>query len=346
MSTLTDILLDESDATPTNGQWLVLGGEADLANGIDAEHVAWWPLDERERTSAEPHVVVCNETSLPIDCARVVLPAPPDRDLARHLLLRAQRCLVPDGRLLIAGANAEGGKSVISDAAALLGPPLGQAYRQKHRIARFGRRPPAAQPDWASQPGIAPGTWSAFSVPLAGTSLMLASRAGVFSPARLDAGTALLLRALPDLAGCSVLDVGCGAGVIGIAAIRAGAAAVTMTDPNLLAVATVQHNLRQLGLNGRVIASDVYHALGSERYDVILSNPPFHRGKMIDLSVAERLVDGAPCHLAPGGRLLLVANAFLAYGKAIERQFGAVEVVTATPSYHVLMGADPRPAGH
>ena len=69
---------------------------------------------------------------------------------------------------------------------------------------------------------------------------------------------ALLLASLPDLAGAQVLDLGCGYGVIGIAAALAGAAHVDLVDASLLAVAATAENLAWLGLsNASVYASDV-----------------------------------------------------------------------------------------
>ncbi len=134
-----------------------------------------------------------------------------------------------------------------------------------------------------------------------------------------------------------MLDIGCGVGVIGVAAGLAGANA-TLTDANLLAVQAAARNLARHGLEGMVIGSDVYSHLGDQRFDLIVSNPPFHRGKQVDLSVANRIIAGAPVRLYPGGSLLLVANAFLAYDKEMAKVFDRVETVAATPQYHVLCG--------
>jgi len=142
-----------------------------------------------------------------------------------------------------------------------------------------------------------------------------------------------------------VLDVGCGAGVIGFAAARLGARSVDLVDANLLAVAAAQENVRRLGAaTCRVLASDVYSSVTGERYDLIVSNPPFHRGKVVDTSVADRLIAEAPAHLQPGGQLLIVANAFLAYGRHLTRVFDEVEAVQATRQYHVLRARLPKAA--
>jgi 16S rRNA (guanine1207-N2)-methyltransferase len=125
-----------------------------------------------------------------------------------------------------------------------------------------------------------------------------------------------------------------------------------MTDANLLAVEAAQESVRRLWESVDhggsslppidVFASDVFSAVGEERYDLIASNPPFHRGKTIDYTVADRLITEAPEHLADDGSLLIVANAFLAYGKRMERVFATVETIAATRQYHVLRASQPR----
>ena len=194
---------------------------------------------------------------------------------------------------------------------------------------------------WAVEPGIGPGTWQDFEVMTPVGELQLATQAGVFAGAKLDAGTRLLLEHLDVPRGASVLDLGCGVGVIGIVAAQLGAGSITMTDANLLAVEAAARNASALGIPARVLASDVYDHLGDTRFDLIVSNPPFHRGKQVDLTVANRIIGEAPHHLHPGGSLLLVANAFLAYGRHMEATFDHVETVAATPQYHVLRGELP-----
>ncbi len=327
------LLLDLASRYGGEGSTLVLGGEAALTNEMDGE-VAFLPTDIREQDTSRVSIVTNPEQE---KFGTVLIPAPPDRDLLRRQLLIAGTAVKEGGRVLVCGANATGGKTAIKDAAEHFGEAVWSGYREKHRMAIFAKRE-LLSPSWANENGITPGTWQEFEIETPVGVLKLATQAGVFAGAKLDAGTRLLLEHLEVSGGSNVLDVGCGVGVIGITAARMGAASVTMTDANLLAVQAAAHNSKTLGIDADVNASDVYQHIGDRRFDLIVSNPPFHRGKQVDYSVANEIISGAAQRLNPGGRLVIVANAFLAYGKHMATVFTRVDTIAATPQYHVLRG--------
>lgn len=352
----TILIADAASGLPGGGRWLLLGCDpAILAEMVPAHaaHIRWVATDvtggdaarETVRELEIQHVEVWDDPveplreTAPFDA--VIVAAPPDRDLARRWLLTVRHALVPGGALLLAGANSAGIRSIIADGAALFGPPAWEDYRKKRRIARFPcASAPAGSPAWADEPGVAPGTWRSFTIETRGCTLSLETVPGVFAAGRLDDGTALLLDHLDVPAGARVLDMGCGVGIIGLVATRLGADAADLTDASLLAVATARRNLATHRIaQGRAVASDVYAALSGERYDLIVCNPPFHRGKMVDYGVPERVIAEAPAHLAPAGRLVLVANAFLRYERRMAQVFGRVDTLAETARYRVLSAA-------
>jgi 16S rRNA (guanine1207-N2)-methyltransferase len=283
----------------------------------------------------------------------VVIHLPKGRKLARRWLVEAWDALREGGELYLAGANPEGIQSVIQDAGAIFGNATVLKYRKGCRAARMVKaRSPAAAPErvmsvnenwkapaWAAEPGIARGSWFEYSVRIRGMELTLRSLPGVFSYNRVDEGTALLLQQIsPDwVKGKRVLDFGCGYGVIGLSAAQLGAAWVDMLDVDLAAVASAQENcLRNQVHNAQVRPSDVLDGITTERYDMILSNPPFHAGKEVDYAMAQAFIGHAQYLLPPGGRLVLVANRFIRYDRLMKDAFGNVNRLVETGKFHVL----------
>lgn len=100
----------------------------------------------------------------------------------------------------------------------------------------------------------------------------LALHEEVYRPAE---DTFLLARAVHAALrpGQRFLEVGCGAGLVGLVAARAGAD-VTATDLNPHAVALALHNARQNGLRVRAVQADLLEGLEGP-FDVVAFNPPY-----------------------------------------------------------------------
>ncbi|HYF66474.1 MAG TPA: class I SAM-dependent methyltransferase, partial [Herpetosiphonaceae bacterium] len=188
--------------------------------------------------------------------------------------------------------------------------------------------------DWAPPPVAA----ATATISAGGAQFTVAANAGVFADGGLDPATALLLDALEVPPGASVLDLGCGAGIIALAISRRDpSAALTLVDSNVVAVATARRNLEANGVAGRVLASDGVAALAGETFDLVASNPPFHVGRTRSEALARRFISEAHAVLRPGGALWLVANRFLRYEPHIEATFGNVVERAGDSRFKVLV---------
>lgn len=75
-----------------------------------------------------------------------------------------------------------------------------------------------------------------------------------------------------DLAGCRVLDWGCGSGVLAIAALALGAHSATAVDIDPQALQATIDNARSNGVAERLRVVHPDHCAPAERYDVVVAN--------------------------------------------------------------------------
>jgi 16S rRNA (guanine1207-N2)-methyltransferase len=138
-----------------------------------------------------------------------------------------------------------------------------------------------------------------------GHDLWLTSGSGVFAQGRLDIGTAVLFRETEPPSGGTVLDLGCGYGVIGCAlATAAPEATVWAVDVNERAVLLARENAKALGLSGRLTAVTPDAVPDDVTFDEIWSNPPIRIGKE---ALHALLLTWLP-RLRPGGRAVMVVG--------------------------------------
>jgi 16S rRNA G1207 methylase RsmC len=136
--------------------------------------------------------------------------------------------------------------------------------------------------------------------------LELTTGSGVFARGRLDIGTGVLLREVgPPVEARTVLDLGCGYGVIGLAvAVAVPQARVTAVDVNERALLLANENAAALGVADRFRAVLPDEVDAGETYDAIWSNPPIRVGKD---ALHDLLLHWLP-RLAPGGTATMVVG--------------------------------------
>jgi 16S rRNA G1207 methylase RsmC len=152
----------------------------------------------------------------------------------------------------------------------------------------------------------------------------------VFSAGQLDAGSRLLISQFEKLpAARHIVDLGCGSGVLGLAALqRQPTAEVVFIDESNLAVASASNNITRivpaLSDQCRFLQADGFSGYQYAPPELVLCNPPFHQQHVVDDYSGRRLLRQTRRVLAPGGELWLVANRHLPYGKTLQRDFSEV----------------------
>ena len=178
-----------------------------------------------------------------------------------------------------------------------------------------------------------------FHVPAGNEGIDVITLPGVFSHGRLDEGTTFLLRHIPSDIRGAVLDFGCGSGVLGatIKSLNPGGD-VTLVDSNAFAIESTQRTFRANGLAAREIRPvDGLDGIGDQRFDMIITNPPFHQGIGTDYTVVARFLQSCERHLNPDGLVLMVANRFLPYERMMPKSL-QMSLVAEDTKFKVLKG--------
>jgi release factor glutamine methyltransferase len=185
------------------------------------------------------------------------------------------------------------------------------------------------------------------------TPSLLIAPPGVYRPQH---DTRLLTRALCRegvAPGSEVLDLGTGTGALSVAAARLGAR-VTAVDISRRAVLAARVNA--LAARQRVVVhrGDLTDAVPGRSFDLVISNPPYvpsptdrlpRRGPARSWdagrdgrALVDRICDGAPSALRPGGVLLLVHSALCDTDATLERLGRAGMKATVTDRVLIPLG--------
>lgn len=273
--------------------------------------------------------------------AVVILPSR-QRDQARASLARGLSLLAPAGVLVASVANNDGARSLEADLSRLVERPPHTLSKHKARVfwhasnvAEPGDRAMELRANWQALDDVMPILASRYW-----------SRPGLFAWDRIDAGSALLARHLPvDLAG-RVADLGAGWGYLAteVLARCPRVRAIDLYEADALAISPARRNLADAGRADAqvdLIWHDVTTGL-PKRYDVIVSNPPFHQGRADEPGLGQAFIQAAADALEPHGALWLVANRHLPYEATLARRFTHHETVAAADGYKIIHASGPR----
>lgn len=186
-----------------------------------------------------------------------------------------------------------------------------------------------------------------FEVEIWNNKLIFDTDPSLFSPMSADRGTMAMLRTvglkqdaqnvqdgqnnqnnqnaqhlLPDE---KVLDLGCGYGIVGIAAAKViGGNRVYMVDNNEKAVLLSRKNAVGNSVpDVTIVCGDGVSAFKDVDFSLILCNPPYHT----DFSVAKAFIEQGFRSLKQGGRMIMVVKRLDWYRNKLTAVFGGVRTV-------------------
>ena len=262
--------------------------------------------------------------------AAALIRVPKELSLLEWQLAAVSAALPTGAPVWLAGMDKHLPRNLVEVLGRYLDQPQAGLGRHKARIFR-GRVPASPVPP----PALG-------GLTLAEQGWRLRVDAGVFSRQQLDIGARFFLQHIPAGIDGDICDLGCGNGVVGMMALQQNPhARLWSCDESALALASARDNI------GRTFPErQVKFHLGNgldgldQQFDLILLNPPFHRGHAVDDSVARMLFRHARRQLKPGGVLRVIGNAHLDYLTTLRRQFGKVTQV-ARNSKFIIHDATP-----
>ncbi len=161
---------------------------------------------------------------------------------------------------------------------------------------------------------------------------------GVFSKGKADKGTLILAENMVINKDSKVLDIGCGIGILGIAAAKLFNADIVMSDINKRAVTLAKMNIKLNNVKAEVYQGNLYEPIQdyTNYFDMILSNPPQTAGK----EVYFQLIEQSKKYLKNNGSLQLVARhnkGGKMLSKKMKEVYGNVGIIAKKAGYWVYV---------
>lgn len=238
-------------------------------------------------------------------------------------IARGWSLLAEGGTLVCSGSNDDGAASLERQVGKALGldGQLSKFHCRVFWLTRTDRSPPDYWCDLTSLRPVADGSWL--------------SQPGIFSWDRIDDGSALLARHLPDDLSGHVADFGCGWGYLArqVLARSRSVAHIDLIDAEHRAIEAAQANVADDRASFHWL--DLSQEVAPATYDTVVCNPPFHAGRAAEPGLGQNVIAAAAHALRPGGILYLVANRGLPYEPVLKANFTSFETLADNNKFRV-----------
>lgn len=288
------------------------------ANKLSREGIAW--LNSRE--------------ALPSKIELVLMKLPKNLTYFSHQLSRLSQVLPKDTQVLISAKAKSISQSVLELIGKHLGPASASLTWKKTRVitcisdGKVRNLPNETQ-------------WSVPSL-----NLEIRNLSNVFAANKLDIGAEIMLENMPKGNFKSIIDLGCGNGILGLHAKQLFPEAyIHFVDDSEMAIESAKQNWKLNNLNTDGLVGEqasfgwddcLTHLNEGVRPDLILCNPPFHQGEAITDHIAWQMFLQSWRSLKNGGILHVVGNRHLAYHVKLQRIFKNCTTVASNGKFVIL----------
>lgn len=248
------------------------------------------------------------------------------------LVAHAFQMTEPGGVVVVDGAKTDGIDSILKRCKSLL--RISDITSKAHGKLFWMTRPdalPDAMQVWLAALEPSPNPAGYLTAP------------GIFSPDKIDPGSAMLAAHFDARLKGDVADLGAGWGWLTAQALEKG-------NPDLIDLYEAEETALDVA-RGNITDSranfhwaDVRAQKIDQRYDSVICNPPFHQGRAADPAIGLDFIAKAADILRPKGMLWLVANRQLPYESSLEQYFGHWKTLEQTPHFKVFLAEKPRSA--
>lgn len=165
---------------------------------------------------------------------------------------------------------------------------------------------------------------------------------GVFSADAIDKGSALLIEALPPKLKGSAVDLGAGWGYLSSELLKRD----TIREMHLVEAEFAALDCARQNVTDPRAAfhwADVSDFKPKEKFDIVITNPPFHTSRAADPAIGQAFLAAAARIVAPSGQVFVVANRHLPYENHLATLFADVQEIGGNNVFKLLRAV--RPSG-
>lgn len=271
------------------------------------------------------HFAALHSVSAEPPYAAAIVCLPRSREAARGLIARAAAEVAPGGWIAVDGQKTDGIDTALKDLRARV--DLSESLSKAHgKLASFPAGPDLS--DWLAKPHQVDG---------------FQTLPGIFSADGPDRGSVLLSSALPAKLGGKVADLGAGWGFLAAEILRRpGVRRLDLVEAEADALDCARVNITDP--RARFHWADATTWRPETLLDVVVMNPPFHRGREADPALGAGFIRAARRMLAPSGELWLVANRHLPYDAVLSDSFLELREVMTDGGFRVIQAIKPKRA--